>query len=357
MNNQYFDNKDLFMEPQVTQYGSHMVMTNVQRSLKHKYLNIDTRFCDEYNYHNTENYDSNYNDNNSAKALYAKTAEYTITLPERLTEVKSLSIKNIEVPLSIYNISANRGNNYFQVIDNNSSVSYMVTLPDAQYSAASLASTINGIFTSTTGLTNMGYSLDNSNNSQFYCFVNNSLSPPTNISYTIKFSVTPNGTFDKYNFKSKLGWLLGYRNTSYLLTLSPYTSVYLYTDSNGYQFFNFRSAKLTSEAFIDLNGPRYLYLAIDELCMGKQNSFVLPLPTSLINKNIIAKVTMLNNSIYQFGTILPANTYDGYLMSDKRTYTGKVNLQKLLVKLLDEYGNPVDLNGMDFSFCLNVEHE
>ena len=49
----YFDNKDNFLEPNVTQYGSHMVMTNVHKSSKTKYINIDTRFSDEYNYHNT----------------------------------------------------------------------------------------------------------------------------------------------------------------------------------------------------------------------------------------------------------------------------------------------------------------
>ena len=44
----YFDGKQLFTEPKVTQYGSHMVMTNVNRPLKRKYINIDTRNRDEY---------------------------------------------------------------------------------------------------------------------------------------------------------------------------------------------------------------------------------------------------------------------------------------------------------------------
>ena len=44
-------------------------------------------------------------------------------------------------------------------------------------------------------------------------------------------------------------------------------------------------------------------------------------------------------------------------MSDTRYYNGKVDLQKLYIQILNEWGNPVDLNGLDFSFCLEVECE
>ena len=46
---QYFDNKDLFMGPIVNQYGSHMLMTDVKKETKTKYINIDTKFREEYN--------------------------------------------------------------------------------------------------------------------------------------------------------------------------------------------------------------------------------------------------------------------------------------------------------------------
>ena len=46
----YFDNKQLFSGTTVNQYGSHMVMDNVMKERKTKYVNIDTKFRDEYNY-------------------------------------------------------------------------------------------------------------------------------------------------------------------------------------------------------------------------------------------------------------------------------------------------------------------
>ena len=51
-----FNKNQLFMEPKTKQYGSHMVMTNVQKNSKTKYINIDTQFRDEYNYMKTSNY-------------------------------------------------------------------------------------------------------------------------------------------------------------------------------------------------------------------------------------------------------------------------------------------------------------
>jgi hypothetical protein len=65
----------------------------------------------------------------------------------------------------------------------------------------------------------------------------------------------------------------------------------------------------------------------------------------------------LNPAIYPYGTILTANTFNGLLLSDQRLYAGKTDIQKLNIQLVDEWGNVVDLNGVDFSFCLEIEHE
>ena len=65
----------------------------------------------------------------------------------------------------------------------------------------------------------------------------------------------------------------------------------------------------------------------------------------------------MNSVTHTFGTVLPANRMNGLLMSDTRSYNGKVDLQKLNVSLLNEFGNPVCLNGNDFSFFLKVDYE
>ena len=43
------------------------------------------------------------------------------------------------------------------------------------------------------------------------------------------------------------------------------------------------------------------------------------------------------------------------LMTGSRQYFGPVDIQKLQIQLLDEYGRILDLNNMDYSFCLTFQ--
>jgi hypothetical protein len=329
----YFENRDLFLEPKVNQYGSHMVMTNVHKQNKTKYINIDTTFRDEYNNNELVN--------------------YNVTLPERINDIKKMTVKSVELPMTMYNISAALGNNYFKVSNDNpdTPVSTMITLSDGLYTMASLQTEITGQISNLTNVLGIiaGNSLNylifdiQNNKSRFFRESLDKLNTD-DIDLIIDFAVDKYGNFDKYNFKSKLGWLLGYRNTSYTIKNRFDTNrddEYIYE---------------VSDTIIDLNGSKYLYLAIDEFSKNNPNSFVTPLPTSLINKSIIARIA-LDKTNYGFNSILPANMYNGLLISDVRTYTGKIDVQKLNLQLLNDFGNPVSLNGMDFSLCLEVEYE
>jgi hypothetical protein len=70
-----YDNKTAFLEPSVKQYGSSMVMTNVTKPRRTKFINIDTRF---------QNNGSN------------KSHNHIINFPERLMEVNKISVSQIE---------------------------------------------------------------------------------------------------------------------------------------------------------------------------------------------------------------------------------------------------------------------
>jgi len=317
---------ELFFEPKTNQYGSHMVMTNVCKSLKTKYINIDTKFRDEYN--------------------YSQAANYNITLPERITEVTSMRVVSAEIPMSFYNISQSLGNNYFYLTYiNNTGINTTtkITLPDGNYTNTTLGnhainSLINNIDISSNYLDVSSNSL--LTNTAVYPNLQINLSSKTiPETYIFNFATNPDGTTDKYNFRYKLGWLLGFRNPTYTLNTST------------------TSVSLKPEGFIDAYGPKYLYLAIEEFNKGNQSSFVTPVNKSLLNKNIIARITLNRNGGFDFGSILPANNFNGLLMSDTRSYTGKIDLMKLNVQLLTENGSIVNLNGMDFSFCLEVTHE
>jgi hypothetical protein len=254
---------------------------------------------------------------------------YTFTLPQPINDVKSISVDNIEIPVSFYNISTALGNNTMKVGDS------LIVVPDGFYTSTSLKLALN------IQLTSSNLVFDISTNP--YSTLRNTSGANISISFAIQPSVAcssvTNGSttanFDKYNIKSKLGWLLGFRNISYTIPSNTF---------------------VMSEGLLDLASPRYLYLVIDEFTSSSTSSFISPLPTSIINKNILAKISVDYNH-YPFGDVIVASTTNGYLVSDCRCYNGKVNLQKLKIQLVNEYGKPVHLNGLDFSFCLEIAYE
>ena len=296
------------LEPQVNQYGRNMVMTNVHREMKRKYINIDTKFRDEYN--------SEYNS--------SSLANYTITLPERITNVQSIMVCTAEIPLTYYNISANLGNNHFTIVFGG--LGQTVIIPDGQYTSSTLASAINAKIQllSDANYKTLVYALSGKK-ATFRC---------SSGSVEVQFDMDSTGTFDKYNFKSKIGWSLGSRKQSYTIT----------------------TATSLSECLIDLNGPRYLYLVIDEFSQNNTNSFISPQAGFLMNKNILARIT-INSTTFPNGAILPANNFNGYLLTDRRNYNGIIDIKKFNVQLVNDIGKVMDLNGMDFSFCLEITQE
>jgi hypothetical protein len=314
---------ELFFEPKTEQYGSHMVMTNVSKNKKKKYINIDTKFRDEYN--------------------YSQAANYNITLPERITEVTSMKVVSAEVPMSFYNISESLGNNFFYITYINAqdiSNVVKITIVDGYYNNTTLVNaTLKSILNSNFEYLNI-YSVTVNTVNSYYPKLNINLQTQVNPEkYIFNFATNKDGTNDKYNFKYKLGWILGFRNPTYTLN----------TGSSS-------SCSLIPEAFMDTYGPKYLYLAIEEFNKGNQSSFITPVSKSLLNKNIIARITMNRNGGFDYGSVLSVNNFIG-LLSDTRSYTGKIDLMKLNVQLLTENGSVVNLNGLDFSFCLEVTHE
>ena len=41
-------------------------------------------------------------------------------------------------------------------------------------------------------------------------------------------------------------------------------------------------------------------------------------------------------------------------LTKTRKYNGPVNIRNLHIKILDNFGNIIDLNNMDFSFCITL---
>lgn len=340
----YFGNSNSFLEPKVKQYGTHQVMTGVCKSTRNTFINIDIRYKDETTYSSATSSEAKTSfsvypmtctpappapPNNTTIPYFVGTNTSTncnVTLSAKINGVKNITVCNAEIPISFYNVSYAIGNTCFKIIDLSISpnVETLIQLDEGEYTVDSLVSAIN------TKLTGTGFTISILNGKTTISRVS------IGSAISIHFDVLSDGVIDKFNFKHKLGWLLGFRKTNYFL---PPTA-------DGLQ--------IVSESLADLNGIRYAYLILDEFTKNSENTFISN--TNFVKKNIIAKISF-NKQLYPFGSVQVASIENGYLLSDSREYGGKIDLQKMNVQLVDETGIPINLNGNDFSFCINVEHE
>lgn len=291
----------IFTKSNTTQYGSHFVTTDVNKQIKTKILNIDTRFSDSFD---TPQY-----------------ANYNITLPERISEVQSMRVTNIEVPMTYYNISDNNDNNTFTLAINQNPAQ-LYSIPNGQYDASGIITAINQAIN---GSTAISFSLIKpANQFESVAITNND---PTNY-YIFNFNN------NQINQQFKLGWILGFRN--YCYNLPPGQTLY-------------------ATSPLSLDGSRYLYLAVDTFQNDNPHSFISTLKTSELKQNILGRISM-DSSKYPFGSVFPANIINGSLLTDKRIYTTRINIQRMNVQLINELGIPLDTNQIDFSFSLELEY-
>ena len=302
MTSYYYD----VLEPSVQQQGSHMVMKGVSKTLKEKIVNIDSKY--------RPNYD------------YTSYASANMVFGERLSEVRSMEVVSIDLPITFYNIYANNdclqnGNNYLRI--KNGGSAKILTLTPNYYTDVSFVAEINNHLQHLSLATDISYSIVN----------NKSLFKSKTTTYSLATNVDMCGNVYELNNQNNLGWTLGFRDTSYNLT----------------------TAGLTSECILNLKSPRHVFLALNEFSNGNSNSFVSPLEKTNQSKNIIAKICI--PSTVKFGDTLCVNKANGLLVSEVRKYLEKVNIQRMNLQLLDDAGNVIHLNGADFSVCLKLVHE
>jgi hypothetical protein len=135
------------------------------------------------------------------------------------------------------------------------------------------------------------------------------------------------------DYKQLFGWIIGYRQPDYKnATIDPVTLQMYYK----------------SESVLDLSGPKYLFLIVDDFNKSMNINFLTASVKGLLADNIIARISQKG----QLFSIQSQNDFSVY--SEPRYYYGPVNISKLQVKLIDEYGRLVDLNNKDFSFTLRL---
>ena len=273
-------------------------------------INIDTRFRENY---------------------YAtQSSNFHLDLPIRLTQVVSLQLSALELPSTFYTISKVFGNNFFiiSIIDIEPLI---ITIPDGNYTYLTLQIYINTFLAAAPAAYQTIQFLADVNtpggqgSGGSGKMVIGSLNG--DIDFAINFQSDRYGNDDKQTpLPLKLGWLMGFREG-------------YYENNKTY----------VSEGVIDLLGPRYIYLVVDDFNNNVSDGFYAAFTSSILNKNILARIT-LQGSVF---SIITQNNF--LLVTTARQYFGPVDIQKMQIQILDEYGRIIDLNNMDYSFCLSFQ--
>jgi hypothetical protein len=303
-------------EPYLTSFPTDYVkgvINPLKRRVNTRYLNIDTRFRENY--------------------FTCQSTNYHLDLPLKISGVMSLQLSAIELPTTFFNISKQLGNNFFTIeVDNYgspaTSYSTVITLQDGNYAPSSLIDYLNSI---------VGMMLPPFNQLIFTLNILNTMisgtgqmvvgisSASTSVfNFTLNFQADKNGNNDNNTpLPLKLGWTFGFRSGKYI-----------------------NNSTYISEGVMDLTGPRYIYLVVDDFNNNVNNAFYGAFNSSILNKNILARISLQS----KFFDIFIENNLN--VITTPRHYYGPVDIQKLHLQLLDEYGRVLDINNMDYSFCL-----
>ena len=137
------------------------------------------------------------------------------------------------------------------------------------------------------------------------------------------FSRDIHGNVDNSEISSKIGWNLGF-------TYRVYDGDVTYI----------------ADTIVEPATIRYIYLAVDDFNNSSNNHFITAFNQSILNPNILARISLRGN---YFG-ILMEN--DLNILTEPRKYFGPVDIQRLRIRLYDDFGRILNMNNANFSFCL-----
>tara|TARA_A100001011_G_scaffold386775_2_gene463284 strand:- start:256 stop:1719 length:1464 start_codon:yes stop_codon:yes gene_type:complete len=266
------------------------------------------------------------------KYILTNPCDFKYTIPNEIKNVISMKLASIEIPNSWYLYSGKKKNNHFRITiqSDHKNVSLNIFVPDGNYNSETLVEYLNKEYfymnqdenpdDPDNFLTHIKFSIDEFNNKTKIELVGDH---DEELKFSLSFLDNPND-----NLPDKLGWTLGFRQTEYL-------------DIDDFIF---------SEGLFDAGGDRYIYFCVNDYQYNVNETNIICFDETTINENVLAKIPMINGKL-----CLIVDENDGCSLAKTRRYNGPVNLKRLDIKVMDQYGEIIDLNHMDFSFTLELE--
>lgn len=263
--------------------------------------------------------------------LNTSSTNFFYDLPLEIKNIVSLKVIDIQIPNSYYNIHRELRNNFFIVKNESTNKTEKIIIPDGNYTNRTLINTLNAIFSRFTDEFQYIYFYirETTDESQIgETIIALSDSTPYVFNFTIDFDAdfmeNTSSTGLSESLFHKLGWILGFRYNNY-----SSNSVYV------------------SEGFIETQTRTTAFLYLDDFnknYCGEELELIK-------NQNLSSDFILSSVNLRDERTILSSHN----IFSTTRNYLGVVNIKRLHVKLLDNYGKIIDLNISDWNFTIKLE--
>jgi len=301
------------------------VMNPLKTRVITRFLNVDTRF--------------------RKSSPQSSSTDFMFQLPIKLNKVVSMQLATFEMPYAFYRFSSVLGNNYmnFGVIylndgyDDTEPIEMYKTIiiPDGNYTLSELIDTLNELISPK----NPDVSLTDPND--YFSYIEFSLDDTTGkvsikrnpmttgklIDFTIDQRKNMNGELVHCaDFSMKLGWQLGFTQEMYR-----------------------GSPTYVGEMIADAYNIKYIYFVVDDFNNSVNNHFINAFDESIMSPNILARISFHKNGFHLL------TERDLNIITEPRKYFGPVDIARLKIRLIDDRGRVLDMNGADYSFCLTFK--
>ena len=304
---------------------------------------------------------------------------FTVYFPKKLDNVVSMRMTSMELPNKVYNITSvdNRNQMFISTSDISGVQNAIstITVPPGDYKRETLVSTINNIMSNSK--TGMQYLVFDINSETLRSIIRAKmpkdggalfypLSDPSAVTYSPKFKYTlsfptytakadlvscdtsPTAGTSQEIYQDGLGWTLGFRKALYNVSASDtYTDI---TSANGIEY-NYKAA-LVSEALYNDKLQDYIFMDVNDFNKNYvADSIVSATQQSYLGNTLFARIPL---------STLESNYFRTYMTTfePQRDYFGPVTIDRLHLRILNKYGELVDLGDQNYSciFEFNIKY-
>jgi hypothetical protein len=288
-----------------------------------KIVNVDTLFRSNY--------------------LTTPSTNFPYVLPESIRNVVAMRLASIEIPNMINMFSVKNKSNVFTVrlfnVTGAADTELTMTIPDGSYMADAMVVTMNNVLQTQGAKFIIFEILSNSKVAFRARNTGEGVSPydATSLLYSPNFRFEIDFGVEGKLLSSSAGWNLGFRTDKYI-AVDSVTNL-----ATGITYRKYVESESSYGSAVD----NYLFLEVDDFHNNFQTDTVVSSnAASYIGQNVLARI-VLNGGFF---TIVQNNGNDGCFK--KREYLGPVRVERLHFRLINKFGDVVDLTHNDFSFAL-----